>query len=61
MLVDNIEELMPIVCTPTVGQAYIEYGNIFRRPRGIYITAKDKGRIAEIFQPLSLTTRVVLA
>ena len=48
VLVDNIEELMPLVYTPTVGQACLEYGAIFRRPRGIFITAGDKGRMAEI-------------
>ena len=48
VLLDNIEELMPIVYTPTVGQACLEFGHIFRRPRGIYITARDKGRVAEV-------------
>jgi malate dehydrogenase (oxaloacetate-decarboxylating)(NADP+) len=48
VLLDNIEDLMPIIYTPTVGQACLEYGHIFRRPRGIYITARDKGRVAEL-------------
>ena len=46
-LLENIEQLMPIVYTPTVGQACLEFGHIFRRPRGVYISIHDKGRVAE--------------
>jgi malate dehydrogenase (oxaloacetate-decarboxylating)(NADP+) len=48
VILDNIEEVMPLVYTPTVGQACLEYGHIFRRPRGIFITANDKGRIGDL-------------
>ncbi|MGO8944036.1 MAG: NAD-dependent malic enzyme [Syntrophobacteraceae bacterium] len=50
VLIDHIEELMPLVYTPTVGQACIEYGHIFRRPRGIFISARDKGRVADVLR-----------
>jgi malate dehydrogenase (oxaloacetate-decarboxylating)(NADP+) len=45
---DNLKELMPIIYTPTVGQACLEYGQIFQHSRGLYITANDRGKIAQI-------------
>jgi malate dehydrogenase (oxaloacetate-decarboxylating)(NADP+) len=48
VVMDNIEEMMPIIYTPTVGQGCMEFGHIFRRPRGLYLSFKNKGRFREI-------------
>jgi len=47
-LINNIEEFMPLIYTPTVGQACKEFAQIFRRPHGFYITPEDRGSIREI-------------
>ena len=48
LILENIREVMPIIYTPTVGRACKEFAAIFRQPKGIYITKKDKGNVAEI-------------
>jgi malate dehydrogenase (oxaloacetate-decarboxylating)(NADP+) len=39
---------LPIVYDPTVGQACLEFGHIFRSPRGMYVSIEDKGRVKQI-------------
>jgi malate dehydrogenase (oxaloacetate-decarboxylating)(NADP+) len=50
VLMEHIEEMMPIVYTPTVGEACLQFGHIFRRPRGLYLCPEDQGHVAEILR-----------
>jgi len=44
----NMQEFTPIIYTPTVGDACLQYSHNFRRPEGLHISIKDKGKIGEI-------------
>ena len=57
VVMDNLEELMPIIYTPTVGKACQEFGHIFRRSRGFYISSNDRGQMEKIL--LNWPTRQV--
>jgi malate dehydrogenase (oxaloacetate-decarboxylating)(NADP+) len=50
VVVDNMEELMPIIYTPTVGRACQEFGHIFRRAGGIYLSLNDRGRMKQVLK-----------
>lgn len=48
VVIDHIEEILPLIYTPTVGQACKEFSHISREPKGFFITPEDKGHIKKI-------------
>ncbi len=47
-VVDEIETMMPIIYTPTVGEACRSFGHVFRRARGLYLSVDDRGDVARV-------------
>ena len=60
LLSEHLEETMPIVYTPTVGEASRYYSRVFRRGRGLFITPDYKGRIQEVLRKAAPFTDVKL-
>ena len=49
-VVDHLREMLPIIYTPTVGEACARFGRMYRRPRGLYVSARDRGRVAALLR-----------
>ncbi|MEZ4485498.1 MAG: NAD-dependent malic enzyme [Syntrophotaleaceae bacterium] len=50
VLSDHLPELMPIVYTPTVGQACKQFSHIYRKGRGLYLSVLHRGRMAQLLR-----------
>ncbi|MGB5621349.1 MAG: NAD-dependent malic enzyme [Gammaproteobacteria bacterium] len=50
VLMDDLENLMPIVYTPTVGEATRQFSHVFRRGRGVWVSPEHRGRIEDILR-----------
>ena len=60
VVVDNIDEIQPLIYTPTVGLACQRFGHIFQRPRGLFISANDRGRIAELLHNWPYAAKLIV-
>ena len=54
LLLEHIDEMMPIVYTPVVGEACQKFSHIYRRGRGVYISYNDRGKIAHILSHVGI-------
>jgi malate dehydrogenase (oxaloacetate-decarboxylating)(NADP+) len=50
VVLDHLEELMPIIYTPTVGLACQLYGHLWQRAKGLFISADDRGHVADVLR-----------
>ncbi len=50
VILEHPDEMMPIIYTPTVGLACQQFGHIYRRPRGLFVSAADRGRMQSVLR-----------
>lgn len=55
LILDHLTEMLPIIYTPTVGQACQQFSHIFRRPRGLYVTANNIQNVDKVLSNASFS------
>jgi malate dehydrogenase (oxaloacetate-decarboxylating)(NADP+) len=57
---ENLDEIMPLIYTPTVGLACQRFGQVFQRPRGMFIGINDRGHVAEVLKNWPYPARMIV-
>jgi malate dehydrogenase (oxaloacetate-decarboxylating)(NADP+) len=60
IVTDNIDEIQPLIYTPTVGLACQRFGHIFQRPRGLFVSANDRGRISAVLRNWPYAAKLIV-
>jgi malate dehydrogenase (oxaloacetate-decarboxylating)(NADP+) len=50
VVMDHLDEMMPLIYTPTVGLACQRYGHLWQRPRGLFVSALDRGQVVDVLR-----------
>ena len=62
LILDHLTEMLPIVYTPTVGQACQQFSHLYRRPRGLYVSATNVDKIDKILSNTAFSNvRLIVA
>ena len=60
MVQDHLEEMLPMIYTPVVGQACQRFSDLYRRPRGLYISYEERGRIDAMLASFKRNVEVIV-